>query len=320
MSPPISLTIHGTVRDSLPDGPGEPIRSAQIRVIEKAAKELSAVTDAEGRYRVEGLSSPYFQLQASKDGYQPAARVVVDPDATDTALDFVMTPIRRTLVGTVTESFPTETAPIPGARLEIRTGSNKGTNVVTDSNGQYSLPDVWGDFDVSVSKAEFEARTLHTSVDETLATLDIKLLPDDRPRRTSFAGRLCPPPPSFPGALKCLAEAQQDHYWLNVHRAGDMAVRIDFSYNGDYYTDWLRLEIRCGAEMIAARWFIQREHLGTRIAPPGTTPALYYFGGDELPLMVPLPRACVYEIKLFDYYGFKGPYPTRYVVDLDHPK
>jgi hypothetical protein len=139
-------------------------------------------------------------------------------------------------------------------------GSNKGLSVTTDGNGYFSIPGVWGDFDVSVSRIGYDAQTAHVSVNESVSRADMRLMPDSQPSDSVFTGTLCTvADPLVPGGgvsgSRCIKKPfpypTQIHHRLPVHRPGTMTVAADYVYQGDYYSNYLSFELRCGSQVIS---------------------------------------------------------------------
>jgi hypothetical protein len=145
------VTIRGTVRESLSQGPGAPIGEVHVRVLYKSGPGGSATSDAEGNYRIEGVAPLHFHPEATRDGYESVTETSA-PLTEETTLDLALRPVPRTLIGPVTETFPTETTPIAGATIEIVSGANMGRRATTDADGSYSLSSVW-----APSRSQFRA-------------------------------------------------------------------------------------------------------------------------------------------------------------------
>jgi hypothetical protein len=160
-------------------------------------------------------------------------------------------------------------------------------------------------------------------VNEPVNRLDVRLMPDDQPVESVFTGSLCTvadPPAGGGGSwagvspyYRCVHQpplyATQIHHRLPVHRPGIMTVAVDYIYQGDYYTNYLNLEIRCGSRLVAEerianlwhRSIDRRQHL---------------FRGQ-----LAVPEPCAYEIKVFNYLAdVKGGDWTTYRVEIDHSK
>src|SRR5262245_42346733 len=93
-APPGAFTLSGHVREQLADGPGQPIANARIEVVYKAGAGGSAVTDANGRYQLDGVSALHFELRVTRDGFEPATQIVT-PLTGDTTVDVRLVPRRR---------------------------------------------------------------------------------------------------------------------------------------------------------------------------------------------------------------------------------
>lgn len=74
--------------------------------------------------------------------------------------------------GRVTERFPTDNTPIPGATVRIETGPKAGQTVTSEFDGKYALGDLpTGSVSLTASKAGFLSQTL--SVDPTAGSTQL---------------------------------------------------------------------------------------------------------------------------------------------------
>jgi hypothetical protein len=318
-SPPpfASLVLTGTVRESLPNALGAPIGGAEVQVRLKVGTGPAAVTNSEGRYRIQNVTSPHFEIVASKDGFESGSIAVIGANASELNRDLALTPIARVLEGLVTESAPTETAPIAGATVQIMAGAQAGTRALSDSRGFYRFSNVWGDLALAVSRDGFEPKTVEASMTQSITRLNVSLLPDGGSTTTSLQGRVCSTnPPSPAGA--CLAHPRQTHHWLPIHRPGPVTTALETLYNGDYSAEFTRLEIRCGAAVIVDKQFVTSP-------PPFARVLIRAFPQPEMTptLAVSLATPCMYEVKIADYFADHKGQPrlsTDYRLTLQHPK
>ena len=312
--PASSFSISGAIREKLPDGTsGLPIEGARVEVLGKLGVVSSTTCDEAGRYTIADVGGT-FDLKISKDGYE-SDTLRVGPLRENRTFNAAIAPIVRTLVGIVTETPPSETTPIGGAKVEIVSGSNKGKGVTTDGNGYYSMAGVWGDFDVSVSSGGYEAKTIHVAATEGVTRADVRLMPDDQPAHTVLDGHLCTTEPPLPYSQVCVPGSfpysLQKHHWLPVHRPGTMTAKVTYQYQGDYYWNYLNVEIRCESRLVVEE----------RIANLWNHPPSYFGYRPERPIQLEASQPCVYEIKLFNYIADrKGGDWTTYRVELSHPK
>lgn len=80
------------------------------------------------------------------------------------------------LRGVVYETAPTETTPVPGARVEVVDGRDTGKAAVTDGFGTYTIPDLSGQVTVRAEKEGYEPDTKNLSVNSS-ATADFNIHP-----------------------------------------------------------------------------------------------------------------------------------------------
>jgi hypothetical protein len=312
-----SFVLTGTVRESRPNALGAPIEGAEVQVRLKVGTGPAVVTNAEGRYRIDNIASPNFEIVASKDGFESGSLVVVGANASELNRDLALTPIARTLEGFVTESAPTETAPIAGATVQIMAGAQAGTRVQSDSRGFYRFSNLWGNLALAVSRDGFEPKTVEASMTQSITRLNVSLLPDGSPTTTSLQGRVCSTNPPTPAGA-CLAHPRQTHHWLPIHRPGPVTIALETLYNGDYSAEFTRLEIRCGAAVIVDKRFVTSP-------PPFARVLVRAFPQPEMTptLAVSLATPCMYEVKIADYFADHKGIPglaTDYRLTLQHPK
>lgn len=309
-TPGLSFIVSGVVREKLSSGAlGLPIKGVKVEALGQPGPATSATTDDDGRYSIAGGGS--FDLKISKDGYVTTT-LRVEALADNRNLDAALDPILRTLTGMVTEV--SASTPVVGGRVEILSGSNKGRSTMTDTNGEYRFANVWGDFDLLVSIGGYEATTVRVAVDVTVTRVDVRLNPDGQMAHSVFTGALCTVAPPYSYSL-CQGSSfpypVQAHHSFNVQRPGAMTLAVSYRYVGDYYWNYLNLELRCGSQVIAEK----RIDLLWN-GPPITRP-------DNVtgPVQIALPQACNYEIKVFSYIADrKGGDWTTYRVEASHPR
>ena len=90
-----------------------------------------------------------------------------------------------------------------------------------------------------------------------------------------------------------------------------MTAKVTYQYQGDYYWNYLNVEIRCESRLVVEE----------RIANLWNHPPSYFGYRPERPIQLEVFQPCVYEIKLFNYIADrKGGDWTTYRVELNHPK
>jgi Carboxypeptidase regulatory-like domain len=236
-----SFAVRGAVREKLPDGTiGLPIRGSRVEVVGKPGVVVSVVTDDAGRYSISNLGGS-FEMRVSRNGFETST-FAVGPVREDVTLDVAIPPILRTLRGFVLETPPTETTPVPGARVEIVTGSNKGLSATTDETGAYSINDVWGEFDIFVTQAHFQTQTSHVLIEADGARTDTHISPVPRVIQETYSQSCC----GFPFSTIVFA----------VHNPGDIVVTDVASY-GFEQGDTSLLEVLEEGRVIA-QTFVER--------------------------------------------------------------
>jgi hypothetical protein len=165
---------------------------------------------------------------------------------------------------------------------------------------------VWGEFDVSISRAGYDTQLRHVSV-PTSAKLDVKLPPRDSRVRTTLGGDLCTIA-RLPSFLVCRNPFQRSHT-LAVHRPGPLTLSVDYSYTGDYYPNSLTVAVRCGSLAVVEKKFRKLWD-----NPPTAD-------GVAGPIEVQLTEPCNYDVRVFDFIAdTKGGAETTYRVEVAHPQ
>ncbi len=302
-----TVTVGGVVSDLLASGTGAPVPNARIELIYKDRAPVSTLTGEDGVFRLAGvIGGEYVQLRASKAGYE-ASEQTMFPNA-DVRVDVALTPIRSTLAGLVVEKTSGGALPVAGARVEILTGSNKGMTTTTAADGSYALRLVWGEFDVAVSSPNHETVMAHASVG-TNPRLDVQLAPRLARARTTFTGELCTVE-RLPSWLHCTAPLDRSHIF-RLDRPGPTTVSVDYEYVGDYYMNYLTVEMRCGSAVVFEK----------RFAKLWESPPLMLPDNVRGAVQVTLSQPCAYEFRLFNYIAdTKGGVQTKYRIDVDHPQ
>ncbi len=136
-------------------------RTPVVGAVVQMSEEISATTDADGRYTLAGVPEA-FRVTVTADGYAPLVSDVVRSTSFDTALR------PDTLRGTVTDGYTGQ--PIAGA--EVTVGDLKTT---TDSKGEYTLRGVPEQGTVTISARGYAS--LDQPVERT-TILDVALRPD----------------------------------------------------------------------------------------------------------------------------------------------
>jgi Carboxypeptidase regulatory-like domain len=319
--------LKGVLRDQLPESAvGLPVAGASVEIVGKPGVVLSTITDAQGEYSFHDVGGS-FDVKASKIGYRERTQHI-GPVREDTTVDLTIEPLQR-LIGTVTESPPSDTTPIAGSSVQVLNGAAEGRSASTDPAGRFSIYGVSGDFDVVVSRDGYESKTVHVSTNGiTTTVVNLMLVPDVRQMRTTVFGRVCadydfylrgngtpPGPCRLPGDGPAVDYPVQQHHYLPVHRSGTVRIDLHWIYREDYSDERMWLEVRCGSNLLALKSFSFFGEFGFAGGSPF---------GKQLPLIVPAAGPCLYEIKALRYSSFKTytyalPW-TEYRLDIDHPQ
>jgi hypothetical protein len=313
-SGPVSLS--GTVRDRLPSGTGAPVGGVLLTVAYKDADGPTAVSAADGTFQFTAVNAGVaFELKAAKDGYEPRAQQM-SPLTAPATQDLSLTPIEVALGGRVTESVPTENTVVAGALIEITSGSNKGRSTSTDPSGAFTLSNVWGDFDVSVTANGFEGTTVHVTSGAS-PQLDVRLLPSEGRQVTTFTGDICTNLPVPDPVWHCTAPVERT-YTFDVHRAGTLLLSVDYDFVGDYYSDTLTVRVSCASTVVVEKWVWAGSLGPTDWGDVGAIPVGHPM---PMPLAIGLAQPCRYAIRLSDFRPeLKSGVQTTYRVKVDAPR
>jgi Carboxypeptidase regulatory-like domain len=130
----VFVGLEGVIRDQLPDSAiGPPVAGASVEIVGKPGVVLSTITDAQGHYSFHDIGGS-FDVKVSKIGYKERTQHV-GPVREDTTIDLTIEPLQR-LIGTVTESPPTDTTPIAGSSVQVLNGAAEGRSASTDPAGR----------------------------------------------------------------------------------------------------------------------------------------------------------------------------------------
>jgi hypothetical protein len=232
------FTVSGHVYEQLPNK-ARGAALAGVRIETRGAKTPAiGTTDQDGHFSLSELAGS-VDLALSKDGYQPSV-VSLGTLQKDLTVDATLSTPTLTLVGVVTETPPTERTPVVGTTVRIASGPAAGLETVTDGNGYFSIPGVWGEFDVNVAHPDYETQILHASASQTVTTLNVALMPDGIVR-SEFSSRLCADGTFYFGQLAsigaitdpnyCLpGDPLVQHHFFAIHRSGTLMVGLDWQY------------------------------------------------------------------------------------------
>ncbi|HCJ09660.1 MAG TPA: hypothetical protein DHW14_00640 [Clostridiales bacterium] len=172
--------VSGTVRAA---GTGRPLAGATVRAVHEGVLAAEGVTDAAGRYLLEGLAAGWYLVTASHEHHQSSSvGAAVRPGQT-TTVDFSLQPDPATIQGTVTEM---DGGPILGATVSLHDSAGLLVGqTVTGADGTYRFQGVApGTYLVTVRAAGFsvQAKGAFPDAGEEV-TVDFSL--------TALRGRLC---------------------------------------------------------------------------------------------------------------------------------
>lgn len=143
-------------------------------------------------------------------------------------------PAGMTLSGIVTEAFPTETTPVPNARVVIDDGINAAKSTTADASGRYSLSGVQAaQFNLHAEAAGYEDRsgTIFFTGDRVL---NFQLLPVFRTVSDSITGTI----------ERCNGETYITCFSspIALHHRGAVSVTLTSSGNSSMDVVWVNVD------------------------------------------------------------------------------
>ena len=107
------------------------------------------------------------------------------------------TPLQTGIRGRVTESRPTESVPIRGARIEVISGVRAGTIVFASENGEYALEGMNQLFTMNVSAPGYTSQAMPIDLSMKNIDTNIQLLPTPKTVTERFSFFSVPDPLHF---------------------------------------------------------------------------------------------------------------------------
>jgi hypothetical protein len=145
--PAVTYSVSGTIAGMLENAP---LEGARVEIPGGPNTGKSAISDANGFYRLSGLTPGQMTIRASKTGYSSRDRELTL--STDLPVDLLMDRQRFTLMGTVLEVAPWSGG-VRSGRVEVVEGLETGKFALTD-DGQYRIDGIaWGTLKVRASDA-----------------------------------------------------------------------------------------------------------------------------------------------------------------------
>jgi len=168
----------GSISGHVYDSSGNPLKDAKVEIISGGSG--SDYTDDDGYYKITGLDEGYYDLKASKSGYESDTLhdVHVNAGQTTSGQDFHLSPITQpgAIEGHVYDSSGN---PLKDAKVEIISGGS-GSDC-TDDDGYYKITGLdEGYYDLQASKSGYESDTLsnvHVNAGQTTTNQNFYLSP-----------------------------------------------------------------------------------------------------------------------------------------------
>jgi len=172
-------SLRGIVR-AVGDSGRRPVEGAEVSIA-----KAGAITDAQGRFRIDELPSGRLPIVIRRIGFR-ALRAVVEiyPDV-PTEKEFFLRPepyqladvsveVKRTGIYGVVLNPSSE--PLPGSKIEVL--GNGGSTLTADSAGRFALPNVHGPYLLRVSHPGYEEHRVSFQVESGRGRdVKVQLLP-----------------------------------------------------------------------------------------------------------------------------------------------
>ncbi len=168
-------TVNGTVTDAVTD---TPIEGATIDI--EGDGNFTAVTGANGTYRIVDVPAVTHNVTVSADGYSTVTDSVDVPTNDTATVGFELTPMNGSMSGTVTASDTGD----PVANVTVAAEDNDGTvyETKTDENGTYTLSVPSGNYVVNVldTPSDYQPEQVVTvAPGEEITGVDFEITPRD---------------------------------------------------------------------------------------------------------------------------------------------
>ncbi|HSX26867.1 MAG TPA: carboxypeptidase regulatory-like domain-containing protein [Chlamydiales bacterium] len=145
-------TIAGTVRDAVTL---RPISGATINIFSGVTLITSLLTDPNGQYEVPEFAPGNYTVSATANGYQTQLQGATVAANTTTTVNFALDSDPGTIAGRVTDA--TTGDPIVGATIRIYTTEILVAAALTDSDGNYEIPNLAPDtYSVTAFKPNYQ--------------------------------------------------------------------------------------------------------------------------------------------------------------------
>lgn len=157
--------LGGTVTGTVTDEKGSGIAGAAVK-LEQNGSIIEAVTDADGRYRIENIAEGTYLLTIEKSGYNTPESIPVTVTRNETVTVPVQTMVHT--IGTV-EGIVLDASgrPAAGVTVYLRANGNKNDTkrytTVTDAAGAYSVDVIADQYQIAAIPYEFSSSSSKVS-------------------------------------------------------------------------------------------------------------------------------------------------------------
>jgi RNA polymerase sigma factor (sigma-70 family) len=163
-----------TVRGTVVGADGKPVADTWIEARERGARRRPELfpappilTDAAGRFSIDGLSGTEFLVEAASPDGTLRATSIAHPNAT-------LTLALRSLV-TCTGTVTAEGTPVAAFEVHARDAQTESTRIVKATGGRFSLALAGGEHEIEITSARGYAKTTIKVGEAQSTTLDVAL-------------------------------------------------------------------------------------------------------------------------------------------------
>ncbi|WP_079890818.1 S8 family serine peptidase [Halococcus agarilyticus] len=175
--------VEGTVTNN---ATGDPIEGATVDVtVEVDDGNYTAVTGADGTYRIDGVPAGTHNVTVSAEGYENTTAEVDVPANGTVTQDFALAPMDGSISGTVTASDTGE--PVANVTVAAEDGEGNVHEAMTGANGTYTIDVPPGQYVVNVADTPGDYRPqeiVTVAPGEAVTGVDFEVTP----RNGSIAG------------------------------------------------------------------------------------------------------------------------------------
>lgn len=155
-----------------------PIANATVNILNQGILVATTTTDINGFYIVANLGSGLYQLNVEAAGYEVQLQATILSADSSVELDFFLSSSVGAVTGTVQDALG---QPIAGALVSVYQGATLITTILTDTDGNYLLPNLSpGTYTIVITAVNYQSSTQTMTVPEH-ATVTANSILDSTP-------------------------------------------------------------------------------------------------------------------------------------------